>query len=273
MFERILRKVHCEPWLITPAMHKQISQALSRRLAGEMAFDLEEFMGDTPQAETIDGVRVIPIYGVVSKDISKLEKACGACDVREIEADIQDALFDPEVYAVVLDIDSPGGTVSGVPELATAIQGARALKPIIAYTDGLTASAAYWIAAGATAIYCTESAELGSIGVYLPLYDETQAYAAEGVKVDLVKTGEHKGAGYPGTPVTEEQRAEFQRGVDYVFGLFAGHVERNRKATREVMDGRCFYGGEAVALGLADSVVAGIDAAIRDAAALGGASN
>lgn len=272
-FEKCARKIWAEPWLILPRMHQVISGVfadhLQRSVKQASVAELFEPQ-DAPAMQVRDGVGIIPVKGVISREISQMERISGAADVTEISAMVKMAEADPSVRAVVFDVDSPGGGVEGVEELAEEIGAMK--KPSIAHTAGMMASAAYWIGSHASAIYATASATVGSVGVYLPILDESRAYEMQGVGVDLIRSTKTpmKGAGFPGTSLTEDQRANFQAGVDYLYERFSGAVKSNRKGiSAEALDGRTMYGSQAGAHGLIDSV-ANLEKAITDARKLAG---
>lgn len=267
-FEHVARKLWCEPWLILPRMHSVISGVFSDHLARRMENaglgDLFEPQEEMPM-EVRDGVAIIPVKGVISREISSMERISGAVDVMDIEDMIDEAEDREDVMAVVFEVSSPGGGVTGVEELAQRITDMK--KPSVAWTGDMMASAAYWIGSAADVVYASTSADIGSIGVYLPIIDESRAMENAGKYVDLIRSTKtpHKGAGFPGTKLTEDQRAEFQAGVDYLYERFSGAVKRNRKmASADAMDGRTFFGPQALELGLIDAV-AGLSTAINDA--------
>jgi protease-4 len=115
-------------------------------------------------------------------------------------------------------------------------------------------SAAYWLASGASAIVATPSADVGSIGVYLPVLDVTGYYDNLGVKVELLKSGDLKAPGFPGTSLSDAQRADLQAGVDAVYGMFTRHVKAHRRTGDEAMRGQSMMGEQAHAVGLVDSL-------------------
>src|SRR5690606_4285100 len=116
------------------------------------------------------------------------------------------ALRDPAVSAIVIDVDSPGGTVTGVAELAEQIFEARGKKPIYAIANALAASAAYWIASAAEELWVTPSGDVGSIGVYAMHEDISEMEAEMGLKVTLISAGEYKTEGNPHEPLGDEAR-------------------------------------------------------------------
>lgn len=272
-FERTARKLWCEPWMILPQMHQVISEVfadhLERKLASPGIADLFEPQ-DGPKMAVCDGVAVIPVKGVISREISQMERISGAADVSEISVLMEIAEDDPNVSAVVFDVDSPGGGVEGVEELAEEI--AQMKKPSISHTSGTMASAAYWIGSAADLIYASGSSKVGSIGVYLPVLDRAREFEAAGRYVDIIKSKKtpQKAAGYPGTSLSVEQRDDLQASVDYLYERFSGAVKRFRPSAKaEAMDGRCFFGSQSMAHGLIDAV-APLEIAIRDAKKMAG---
>lgn len=211
-----------------------------------------------------DGVAVVAVSGPILYDAGIYE-LLGYASARTIDRAILEANDDPDVSAIVLDIDSPGGTVTGIEEVGLSIR--KSAKPVIAHTATMAASAAYWLASQARAVYATESSEVGSIGVYVAHIDMSRAYDQMGVRVDLIKSSEtpQKGAFYPGTALTDEQRAREQAQVDYLKGRFVTAVKSRRPNVQEsAFDGSTFYGRQALAVGLIDSI-APLSRAISDA--------
>ncbi len=262
-FQRIYQAVHFQPWLITPRAHNSIRELLNSKLfevnAERPASDI--FGEDLPVMTIHNGIATIPVHGVIGQKLGLLEKSCGAVGVEDISMDLRMAVSDPSAHAILLDISSPGGVIGGVPELASEIKAAASKKPVYAFTDSEMASAAYWLAASAGEIYASPSADIGSIGVYLPWIDQSAAYEARGLKVDLIKNtgGTYKGMGFPGTSLTEAQREELQAGVDEVYAMFAGHViearqDRDFVLSLEALRGQTFMADRAYKNGLTDGV-------------------
>lgn len=169
--------------------------------------------------------------------------------------------------AVVLDLNSPGGMVDGVQDAAERI--AAIGVPLVVYTDSLLCSAAYWLACGADAITGCRTSEVGSIGVYCPMIDCVGLFEMFGLKVELAKTGELKGMGFPGVPWTDEQRAHMQQMVGDIFEDFRGAVLENRKdVPDEAMTGGAYMAKRAHSLALLDAV-GSLSEAVALAAELG----
>lgn len=223
---------------------------------------LQQLYGAPPEPKNIDGVAVIPIAGVISHGVTPLDKIFGMADVQEISDWIAEAEADPTVKSILLDINSPGGSVTGVPELGAQV--AALSKPSVAFTNSQMASAAYWIGSQARRVVATPSASVGSVGVYMAFNDLSALYAQMGVRVDIIKSGEHKAAGYPGTALTEKQREGLQAQVTALHEQFKAAVTSRRTGAKAAdMEGQSFYGADAAARGLVTAIVPSRAALIR----------
>jgi len=204
---------------------------------------------------TVDGIAVIPLSGVLMKFVGSMVAGTSTVQVRRL---IRQAAADERVRAILLPIDSPGGTVSGTFDLVDDVVAAGKIKPVHAYIEDLGASAAYAVAAATGHIAINPTGLAGSIGTFHVLYDQSEQAQMEGIKVHLVKAGKFKGTGVPGTQITEEQLAEVQRIVDGLNEHFLSAVKNGRsmsmKQVRELADGRVHIAADAQALGLVDAV-------------------
>lgn len=155
--------------------------------------------------------------------------------------------------AVVLSLDSPGGLVDDVGDAAAVL--ADLSVPLVVHTPGLLCSAAYWLASGADAIMASSSAEVGSIGVYCPMIDYRGLLEMSGVRIELAKTGDLKGMGYPGTEWTEAQKAHMQQLVDDIFEDFQAAVKAGRPdVPEEAMTGGAYMAKRATGHALVDEI-------------------
>lgn len=171
----------------------------------------------------------------------------------------REALANPNVKAIVFNVDSPGGTVSGVPELAEEIFQARAIKPIIAVADVFAASAAYWLAAAATKLLVTPSGSVGSIGVFAMHVDQSKLLQDVGFKVTLISAGRYKVEGNSFQPLSEEAHAQIQKDVDSVYEDFITAVAKFRgtdveRVLNDFGQGRMVMAKDAVAVNMADGI-------------------
>lgn len=203
-------------------------------------------------------IATIPIQGPMEKRQSLLGCLFGGCSMLDVENEIFAALDDDSVGGILLWIDSPGGTFSGTQSLADAVALASKQKPTIAYISDLCASAAYWVASQANQIFGNRTAIVGSIGTFMVVDDSSKAAAAEGVTVHVIRAGEFKGAGIPGTEITAEQLADMSRLVNSLNLHFVADVSTARRIPRDQMrgiaDGRVHVGQAAVGMNLIDGV-------------------
>lgn len=214
-----------------------------------------------------DNVALIEMRGRMQKQQASLGQAASTVAVRRA---IRAAAADDTVGAIMLVIDSPGGTVAGTQDLAGDVAAATRVKPVTAYVEDIGASAAYWVASQASKVYAGPTAAVGSIGTYGVVYDTSAMAAMEGVKVHVVRAGQMKGAGTPGTEVTPEQLADYQREVDTLNEFFLQGVSAGRKldmeSVRKLATGQVWIGQQAVDAGLIDGVRS-FDAAFLETAA------
>lgn len=243
-----------EPLLIDPAV-----AAEHAALADKFGFTdlLAKLFGEAPKAyivEREDGskVGVVPLRGIIGKALGPLEKMAGAVDVDDVSANI-DAVLDQGADRIAFDVNSPGGTVTGVEELANKIR--RLNVPTMAYTDTTMASAAYWISSAADRVLVSPSSDVGSIGVYSVYYDVSKAYEAEGIVPHVYKAGKHKAIGVEGAPITAEQDAYLQEQVEEIWEDFKAGVKMKRKlVAAEDMEAQVYSGKVAARKGLATGI-------------------
>lgn len=186
------------------------------------------------------GIAVVPVMGALSRRGTPITDWLGWATYEGLAAELRGLTADATVGTIVLHIDSPGGTVYGVEDAAQAVAEAAKKKAVIAFADGLMASAAYWIGSQATEIVATPDSDIGSIGVLAMHVDESQALAQAGLAPTLVTAGAHKAEGSPFAPLSEADRAAIQARVDAKYALFTGRVARGRKVS--VDDVRAGYG-------------------------------
>jgi signal peptide peptidase SppA len=242
-----------QPWLITP-------DALETMASSQLAFLDHPSSLQTKESHPLlsveDGIGVISICGPMLRRPDPLSVLIfGATDTEEIARAIREAVEREDVQAVFLDIDSPGGTVNGTPELAQTVADASRQKYVYAFTAGQMCSAAYWVASQCDAIYCSSSARVGSIGVILPVVDSSEAFRQEGLKIEVFAAGKFKSAGTPGTSLTEEQREWLQSDVNEIATDFkAAVLAKGRKIPDEAMEGQTFSARNAQRFNLAGAI-------------------
>lgn len=263
-YARLIRAAMQQPWAITTAMAATITDLLRFRAAGGRftADEIRARIGaaadeERPTARRQGLVAVIPIWGVIAH--RTFEASSGMTSTETIRGWLKRAVADEEVTAILLDISSPGGTVDGVPELATEIFNARKVKPVVAIANSMAASAAYWLGSQAEEFVVIPSGQVGSVGVYMLFEDWSEHLAKEGVKYQPISAGEHKLEGAFWEPMSEETRAHFQASVDAVYADFLKAIARGRGTTvadvkKNFGGGRVYDAADAKARGMVDRV-------------------
>jgi len=259
-FSRIIERVQYEPWLITPAGHAAIRQLLESKLAGDVPpsfWQQQQGSEGAPPAaggRTIDraGLAHLPVSGVLGNRLSWLEKICGGADYQDIGTALE-AAVDDGARGILLHLDSPGGMANGAGETAELI--ASAGVPVIAYTDTIMCSAAYYLAASAQRILAAPSAAVGSIGVMLPWVDQGRLWAQEGLEFApiLSQDSELKSAG-AGPSLSPAQRRHLQAQADALYADFTGFVSRYRQIDFAGLAGGAYFGQAARAANLVDGL-------------------
>lgn len=217
---------------------------------------------ELPSMRVEDGTAIIPVNGVVVRGVSMAEKVNGIVTVEDLEKDIRFAIGSGEVKRVVLDIDSPGGMYNGTPEIADLIAELAEVKPMAAFTNGLMASAAYWIGATSGRVYMSKSADVGSVGVVMMWPDVSKAMEGRGVKIKVFSSGAFKGM-TPDVELTESQESYLQDKVEKLANEFYSQIKRVRAGVDEsAFDGRTFQAEEAMELGLIDGLARNVEEVI-----------
>lgn len=207
-----------------------------------------------PPPYELDGMlAIIPVVGPLSKrgDVWR-----GLASMQELGRAVRHAASNPNVRAILLDVDSPGGTVDGTEELASIVRAAAEQKPLYAYANGLMASAAYWLGSCAREIAAPATAQVGSIGVVMVHWEMSRLADAMGYTFNIITAGKFKAMGNSVEPLSEEARAYLQAGIDGLYELFLDAVATGRRVDRDkaqaMADGKVFLAGEALSMGLID---------------------
>jgi len=223
--------------------------------------DLAAAPGYTPPTRAMSGsppgVAVIPIHGTLVRRTVGLEADSGLTSYTGLAAQLDAAIGNPEVSAILLDIDSPGGESGGVFGLADRIRAACQIKPVWAVANDMAFSAAYALASAASRVYVSRTGGVGSIGVIAMHVDQSEKDAQDGVHYTAVFAGDRKNDLNPHEPISSEAHAFLKAEVNRIYGLFVETVARHRgietSAVRDTEAG-LFFGQAAVAMGLADAV-------------------
>lgn len=244
---------HLGVWAVDPEWFGAAFAAVQAGTWPMVAVAAQDAESPTYQT-TEDGIAVVDFVGQITKGRSKFG-GVSSVDVRRM---IRSAVNDADVKAILLRVDSPGGTADGMHDLETEIARSNTKKPVYAHVDGAAASGAYWAASQAREISAGPMSQVGSIGAFTVLYDTSGRAAMDGIKVHVVSTGDYKGMGAPGAPITEAQLEHVQERVNDVNEFFLKAVSRGRKMpsakVKEVADGRMWIAAKAKDRGLVDSV-------------------
>ena len=252
------------PWALERAV---LAELIKYAQSGEQITAAARQPQSTPQRGSI---AVIPIHGVIEHRSSFLLEVFGGTSIEDIRGQLRTALRDPQVSAIVLDIDSPGGGVAGVTELATEIRNARSQKRIVAMANTTAASAAYWLASQAHQVMVSPSGQVGSVGVYAVHFDVSRALDAEGITPTIISAGDRKADGNEFEPLSDDARTEMQRRVDAFYGSFVSDVARGRGVPAATVrddygKGSVLLASEALAARMVDGIGT-LDDALRLAA-------
>jgi signal peptide peptidase SppA len=248
-----LSQLHKQPWLITPEAFGVIYSAAQSFFKEGVPTTLRT---ESKLLSVQGGIGTVTLRGPMMRNPDVIDQLVfGATDTEEVLAAVHEASEREDVQAILLDIDSPGGSVNGTPELAAAVATASKSKAVYAFSAGQMCSAAYWVASQCDAVYATPSARVGSIGVILPVVDSSEAFAQAGLKMEVFAAGKFKSAGTPGTSLTEEQKDWLQSEVEEIAADFRSAVlARGRKIPDEAMEGQTFSGRRAMRLNMAGMV-------------------
>jgi capsid assembly protease len=204
-------------------------------------------------------VAVIGIYGTMLHRATGMAETSGLASTEKIAQRVRAAAQDPSVRGIVLDVDSPGGSVYGVTELAAEIRAARKQKPLKAVFNARGASAAYWAASAADELLVTASGEVGSIGVFYEHEDRSEENAKAGRRYTTIAYGENKAMGGPNQPLSDAARENIEARVREMGATFEDDVAKNRGVTRQAVhkgfgQGLMFGAADAIKRGMVDRV-------------------
>lgn len=267
------------PWAIEPQKLLEIKAIYETHMRGEkidiagVEARIGQPLENSAQNYYLDGnVAVIEVDGVIARKANLFIKVSGGVSTQLLARDIREAEEDPAAQHILLRIDSPGGTVDGVQEVARTIREVSARKPVYVLTEGLMASAAYWFGSAADQVFASsETDQIGSIGVVATHVDVSKAEEKVGRKTTEVTAGKYKRIAGSYEPLNEEGRAHLQERVDAVYTIFVNDVATHRgvdvdTVLNDMADGRVFLAGEALKRGLVDGVTS-YDALIADLSA------
>lgn len=252
------------PWAIVPDRLLEMQAIYATHLRGEK-IDIEAVearlgrpLANEQQEYRMEqgGIAVLPVSGVISNKANMFTRVSGGASAQVLTKQVASMRADPRVRGVVLDFDTPGGSVFGIPALAAEIRALAAEKPTASVSTGMMASAGYWTGSAANTVYLSGSTDyMGSIGVVA-----THSYnPRQGAQVTEITAGRYKRMATDNAPLTEEGRAYIQGQVDELYRAFVSAVAENRRVSvdavlEKMADGRIFVGQQALDAGLADGI-------------------
>jgi len=248
------------PWTLTAErFHSMVKLARATSLAaGAPSAALRRAaiaQGNRPGSARI---AVLPLLGTLSQRLHPMD-FFGETSLEAFGATFNQVLADPSIETIVIEVDSPGGSVYGVAELAALIFAARGKKRIVAIANTLAASAAYWVGSAAGELSCTPTGEVGSIGVLAVHEEFARAEDAAGLKVTLISAGKYKTEGNEHEPLGDTARAALQARVNAYYGMFVRAVARHRGVSQAGVvegfgEGRVVGASDALKMGMVDRV-------------------
>lgn len=290
-YARLLAEFHNRAWALPEDLLLRMQEMLNEQASGVKWSD-EEIRSRIADSNAVDGydrrnhdvgfrysamngsgaserrpgssrglVAIIPILGILSHRINLVSdiSSGGGTSVQKLTAQFRQAMANEDCKAIVFDVDSPGGSVDGIPELASEIYEGRKQKRIVAVCNSAAFSAAYWLASAAGEVACVPSGQCGSIGVFMAHADTSKALEKEGVKITFIKAGKYKTEGNSAEPLSDEARASIQNMVDDFYGMFVKSVARGRGTSQTAVregygQGRPMLAADAVKQNLVNRV-------------------
>ena len=252
MKTELLHEIASTPWAILP-------QALNRMVAQITAGVEAKDQTSVIQPENAGNVAVLNINGVIMPKESVLSRWFGLATCEGISRVVGQLCNDESVSVIVLNMDTPGGSVAGIEELTAELRALRGRKKIVAVSNSLMASAGYHIASAAYEIVATPSSETGSIGVFTTHIDYSQMLDEAGMNVTFISAGEYKVEGNAYEPLTDEAKDYMQSVVNQYYNQFVSAVAKGRGITPSAVKenygkGRVLTAKDALSAGMVDRI-------------------
>ena len=256
-------------WVLERKTLEIVDQVITARLSGEVR-DLSEFefaaqdraknLQDEKPYQVIDGVAVISMIGLIGKRFNLFSEWSGGVSTERMQVLLEDALTDPSIAAIVVKVDSPGGTVDGTFELCDWMLANRGVKPVNVYIDGQCCSGAYAFAACCDRIYGFRTAQVGSVSAVCCHYDRSGADAKAGIKRTFIVSGEYKRMASDAAPLDEKGEEYLQGFIQRYHNMFVELAADGRRTTPEEVqarfgNGRVHLAAEALAIGMIDGIM------------------
>lgn len=266
---RVFRAIREHPWAMLRSHHEMMLHVIDLRMQG-IRRPQEEIQAaveaaarpQTVPISTSGSIAILSLTGILAQRMDMFVEISGGTSLDRFSANFRQALADPNITTILLDCDSPGGSVFGVQETADLVYNARGQgTEIIAVANSMAASACYWIATQADRLVVTPGGEVGSVGVICMHENMAAMDEMMGVECTYLTYPEsgYKAEGNPHEPLSEEARAYLKSRLAEYGEAFEGAVARGRglrvaRVQREFGRGRMVGAKAAVSLGMADQV-------------------
>lgn len=255
---RALDAVLGQPWAIEPDWLHMISAIAQRQFDAPVVAAMQGNPAriGSPGLTVVDGVALIGLIGPIFPRANMMTENSGATSLEMVRAEFLTALANPDIKAIVFQVDSPGGVVGGIGEFASEIFRARAQKPIVTVATGMIASAAYWIGSASSRIVVAPSTSVGSIGVVAGLTKQVAPDQNGEFTFEIVSSN---APDKRPDPADSAGRAAIVARIDAIEALFLADVAQFRGVTVDAVKagygrGGVLLGAAAVAAGMADKV-------------------
>ncbi len=284
----LIRTLQNKVWMIRPEwipiIHDIVlSHFFDRENKAQRIMEAETTLGRkldnsaplNPDIRDIEGIKVLvlPVHGVMDKRMNMFSDISGGVSTQKLQSDINSALADSGIDAIVLDVESPGGGVDFTKETADFIYEAGKVKPIVAFANGEMASGAYYIGSAASKVLAYDSAFIGSIGVYIQQIDISKQLEQDGVKVHYIRSTPLKGTPNRYESMTKQTEGYLQGLVAETGKMFVNDIAHYRDVPVATVEnewhkGAMFTAQDALKMGMIDEIVTSLDDAVRIAASM-----
>lgn len=260
--KHIMRALDGSIWAIQPEKLDAIAQVVANRFTKHPKLTAEEIRAiqrPKPLGNRAGAVAVIPLFGVLAQRMDMMMAFSGGTSTEAFLKEFNALVKDDGISAIVINVDSPGGSVAGTQEVAEAVYNARGSKPIIAVANSLMCSAAYWIGSAADEVVANPAAFVGSVSAIMVRADVSEQDEKDGVRYEFVTGAPYKAEGNPHFPVTDDELEALQANVNAAHNMFIESVARNRGISVDDADarfgkGRALFGALAKDAGLVDRI-------------------
>ena len=261
-YSQIISLITSTPWAMEPKALKMMLEILESHLNGtvsseQLRLKSEAFNDYGSGEKRVGNIGVLPLYGPIFPKADLMTEMSGATSMESFQQDFRKMMADPSVSAILMDIDSPGGSTALITEMMDEIRAARDVKPIYSVANTVAASAAYGIASAAGKMFATDSAQVGSVGTYLVHEDDSRKLENEGVDRTVIKAGRFKAMHLES--LSDEAKGQLQDFVDDTNDRFIAGIAAGRRTSADDIRSNYGEGGvltpsKAVQAGMIDGI-------------------